>query len=684
MAARYWVGGTANWDTTAGTKWALTSGGAGGQAIPTSADDVFFDAASGAVTVSVSAAASCLTLNFTGYTGTFTINNGITTTVFGTAITLASGMTYDQTTTGILSTRGNQAAITITFAGITIPNLTIGRNTAGQLQTVTISGTTPTIKNLVITNGAANAGVILTGPAITITASLSNTLGSLTNSTGQIIFSGACTISSSASSATISGGFIVGSGSSLQMTSDVYLQTGTVTFSGGTLNAGAFTLFCPGIITFNTSTVTWYNVTLQATGQIYILSSVLNISNNLTISTTSSGVGFSGGFTINVSGSLLQPSGSPLGLSGILNMLGSGLIDCANISGGTLNINGTGTYTIGSATNPTLTSTGLTINLVGTSVAQVYSTTAHTLSTSGNLTLSTNNTPTGANIPGGSQIIWGNISLLSNQSNTITYNTTALGNLTSASATLNGVGRTLYVAGNLSVTTIIGGTATIELNGAVNKTWGAGTYQNNIIVNKSGGAIVTTAAGTITWGLANRTLTMNSPVNFLTNTTTFTLLGTPLTINDTFGNPFFNVNIPASALNINGGVMRINSNLTLTGTGATFAGAFGWDCNNLICSTAGTFNITLQELLTYRTRLAVSITGGLATAARPTITSSTSNLAIWTLDPGATQTLIYVNGTNINSSLGQTVWTFGGTISAATKNWNVGTRPGTSAYTFVN
>ena len=30
MADRYWVGGTANWDTTIGTKWATTTGGAGG------------------------------------------------------------------------------------------------------------------------------------------------------------------------------------------------------------------------------------------------------------------------------------------------------------------------------------------------------------------------------------------------------------------------------------------------------------------------------------------------------------------------------------------------------------------------------------------------------------------------------------------------------------------------------
>ena len=42
MADRYWVGGTANWDGTAGTKWATSSGGLGGASVPTSADDVFF------------------------------------------------------------------------------------------------------------------------------------------------------------------------------------------------------------------------------------------------------------------------------------------------------------------------------------------------------------------------------------------------------------------------------------------------------------------------------------------------------------------------------------------------------------------------------------------------------------------------------------------------------------------
>ena len=65
MADRYWVGGTATWDATVGTKWSTTSGGAGGASVPTSADNVFFDANSGAVTVTVSGTRVCLSLNTT-------------------------------------------------------------------------------------------------------------------------------------------------------------------------------------------------------------------------------------------------------------------------------------------------------------------------------------------------------------------------------------------------------------------------------------------------------------------------------------------------------------------------------------------------------------------------------------------------------------------------------------------
>lgn len=78
MADRYWVGGTASWDSTAGTKWATTSGGAGGASVPTTSDNVFFDAASGTVTATVVGTASCLALNFTGFTGSINSQSGTT------------------------------------------------------------------------------------------------------------------------------------------------------------------------------------------------------------------------------------------------------------------------------------------------------------------------------------------------------------------------------------------------------------------------------------------------------------------------------------------------------------------------------------------------------------------------------------------------------------------------------
>ena len=38
MPDRYWVGGTASWDNTVGTKWSATSGGPGGASVPTTSD----------------------------------------------------------------------------------------------------------------------------------------------------------------------------------------------------------------------------------------------------------------------------------------------------------------------------------------------------------------------------------------------------------------------------------------------------------------------------------------------------------------------------------------------------------------------------------------------------------------------------------------------------------------------
>lgn len=117
MADRYWVGGTANWDVTAGTKWATTSGGAGGAAVPTSADNVFFDANSGAGTVTVTDTAYVNNLNFTGYTGILSGNAGLS--IYGN-FTVSAGMTWGHI--GPLNFEGATVGRTITTNGKSLAN----------------------------------------------------------------------------------------------------------------------------------------------------------------------------------------------------------------------------------------------------------------------------------------------------------------------------------------------------------------------------------------------------------------------------------------------------------------------------------------------------------------------------------------------------------------------------------
>ena len=134
--------------------------------------------------------------------------------------------------------------------------------------------------------------------------------------------------------------------------------------------------------------------------------------------------------------------------------------------------------------------------------------------------------------------------------------------------------------------------------------------------------------------------------------------------------------------------LTIIGTLSLAGS-ATFAGTDGWTCGTLSLTAAGAFTITLQNSITYTTTTSVILTGG-TNAARYTMTSNSGTVrAIWTLNNGASQSLTYVNGTRIDSSGGQLVYTFGGTISTTpvgseTLNWALLTAPGSVAYTFVS
>jgi hypothetical protein len=262
MADRYWVGGTASWDATAGTKWALTSGGAGGQAVPTSADNVFFDAASGAVTVTISATATCLDLTCTGFTGTIAGSSALD--IHGNC-TRVAGMGW--THSGAVSFPASSGSFNITNGGKTFNGtLTLGLTTAGTA--------TRTLQDALIVTGAIthNNGTFTTNNFAVTAASLT----SPTSQTRTINFG----------SSTVTLGAITFGTSNLTFNAG----TSTVTINGslGTFDMGLFF----GARTF-------YDVVFAAvTSRVAISGN--NTFRNLTIQgPTTSGtksVSFSGGF----------------------------------------------------------------------------------------------------------------------------------------------------------------------------------------------------------------------------------------------------------------------------------------------------------------------------------------------------------------------------------------------------
>lgn len=153
MANRFWVGGTNTWNATAGTKWATTSGGAGGAAAPTTADDVFFDANSGAGTVTIGAS-SCKSVSFAGFTGT--VSGGSAMTVGGTGgFTWGATMAAQNYTGNITFTDTSGAANLITSNGQPFKGQLIFNGVGGVWAFADVFSTTSTVT---LTNGTLSTG----------------------------------------------------------------------------------------------------------------------------------------------------------------------------------------------------------------------------------------------------------------------------------------------------------------------------------------------------------------------------------------------------------------------------------------------------------------------------------------------------------------------------------------------
>ena len=288
MANRYWVGGTATWDGTAGTKWALTSGGAGGQAVPTSADTVFFDANSGANTVTIgSGTAVCSTLTMTGFTGTLAFGSN-SITLAGTNLIYTGATTFSVTGTPLmLCTNSSSSARTITPSATTEANAisfnisagTGNINPNGSFKNIDFTGFSGTLLNFGKTiYGSLTLSSGMTATDGTNTTTFASTLVQQNITSNGVTFGGPITIS---------GTQTVQLQDALTLTSSrtLTLTSGTLNLNNKTLTAGLFSssnsntraiAFGTGNITLTGSSATVFSMT-TATGYTYTGTPTINL-----------------------------------------------------------------------------------------------------------------------------------------------------------------------------------------------------------------------------------------------------------------------------------------------------------------------------------------------------------------------------------------------------------------------
>lgn len=366
MADRYWRGGTATWDGTAGSKWAATAGGATGASAPTSADTVYFDASSTG-TVTLSSAAVCRNLDMTGHTGTLTGVAGLSLTIgdaSGGYIIWGSG-TYTGNASGsridfVASSTNGGSGWGLTQNGKTLTNwqynfsnasgmwtcqddLSLGTSGSGQITHTsghfkTNDKTISSVQWL----GTGTGSKTLSIGASTLNAYGNSNPFQYASSTNLTVNSNTATLNVLGAAASIIFGNFDWAGLSLSRTS-----AGTMTISGTT---GAIL----NNVTFSgtasrTDTVSLNSVTFTVTG-VFTLSGNNSNANRLYIANTGQR-GIQSTITINGSyGTVANVDFMDVAITGSAGtMTGTSLGDAQGNSGITFDSSTTQTYTSGAA-----------------------------------------------------------------------------------------------------------------------------------------------------------------------------------------------------------------------------------------------------------------------------------------------------------------------------------------------
>jgi hypothetical protein len=712
--------------SNAGGNWNATATWTGG-VVPIAGDSIAFTGTSGNLTVNV-ASANLIGVNFTNYVGTITFNNTITTNgvlnlgtggytqagasgivLNGTATLTSGGVTWSR----ILRVGGTTATYTlvdnwtvtgnITFEGT--GNTTFTSNTLnirGNLtQTTTgiylgttafVFGNTGTWSNS-STGAIRNNVTINTAGTLTISGNVYYNTGTFTYTAGTVTTTGSL-LSIGANTTLNTNGIIwnniSGTGTTqITLTSNLTL-TGTLDvrnsgsslsfiLGGNTLVSANSNLSLGTACTFTLPANQTFKTLIVAASSGTLNSNTLTITENLTINATLSGTTT---IVYGGTGTWTATTNSIISNNVTINTAGT-----LTISGNVYKGGGTFTYTAG-----TIIDTGATINIGATANT--------TLNVSGKtwekllvnlqttLTSNLNATTFGThNIGGGSNttFVLGAFSLnfthleLGGGSTTIlptawvcqdlTLTVGSGGGLSGFSITINRNFIQGGVGGTYSGTTSIIYAVPALATGTWSRT-GLSYFLNPLTINGAG--TINFTGGIIGGGIFTYTAgTFNCQVgSTLYNTATGTTFnGAGITwYNVVFGTVTGITSVASVTLNTQ---LICIGTLTIQNSATTFAGTNGtFDTYGFVLGTNATAlrTTTLVSTKTYRVRQSFNSTQG-TDAFRILLRSTTGgSQAIFTVDSGATIDVGFVNATDINSSLGRTIYSYKGVFSN-TLNW---------------
>lgn len=189
MSNRYWVGGTGTWNGTSTTNWAASSGGASGASVPTSADNVFFDANSNtgtsAFTVTMATVNGvCADFSAAAVDGVMTLAGTVGIDVYGSFLLPGTSL-FTRAWTGITTFRATSTGKTISLLGTNIASQIVFDGVGGGW---TLGSALTTNSTLTLTNGALNLGGF-TATAFQFSSSNSN-VRSVAFNGGSMSFNG--------------------------------------------------------------------------------------------------------------------------------------------------------------------------------------------------------------------------------------------------------------------------------------------------------------------------------------------------------------------------------------------------------------------------------------------------------------------------------------------------------------